>query len=219
MSCMRRSGRLKDAPLCCYWAGHRAQEYKALSGERRHIWPVITRKGTTGQLDQRFSVLLVRLAPHSRWAPENSPENYLWLKLLLENRRKIWVSLYICSPGSRNPCFTHPQMKTASVLEVEEISGYCCDLLQTSVYMPCNDSAVEGEQKQAEVWHLACGRPKWIQISGYGLCWGICRKQVGIQRHEATTHFSDNYSRLSASWWPLRQRGELWLAQLKQRGN
>lgn len=42
-------------------------------------------------------------------------------------------------------------MKTASVLEVEEISGYCCDLLQTSVYMPCNDSAVEGEQKQAGV--------------------------------------------------------------------
>lgn len=80
--------------------------------------------------------------------------------------------------------------------------------------MPCNDSAVEVAQRQAEVWHLACGCPKWIQISGYSLCQGTCRKQVGIQRRKATTHFPDNCSQLSASWWPLRQRGELYYSWL-----
>lgn len=61
-------------------------------------------------------------------------------------------------------------------------------------------------QRQAGFWHLACGHPKWIQISGYGRCRGIHRKELGIQRFKATTHFSENYSQLSAPWWPLRQR-------------
>ena len=190
--------------------GTGALEYKVLSGKRsRRIWPVITRKRTTGQLDQRFPVLLVQLAPHSRWAPENSPRTTCGWSCSWKMGGKVWgISVYLL-PWKLKSLFYPSSNETASVLEVEEISGYCCDLLQTSVYVPCNDSAVEVVQRQTGVWHLACGRPKWIQISGYGLCQGICRKQVGIQRHEATTHFSENYSQLSASWWPLRQRGEL----------
>lgn len=33
------------------------------------------------------------------------------------------------------------------MLEVEEISNYFCDILQTSDYAPYNDSAVEAEQR------------------------------------------------------------------------
>lgn len=76
------------------------------------------------------------------------------------------------------------------MLEAEEISGCCCNWTQTSVYEFCNATAVELVQRQAGFWHLVCGHPKWIQISGWGPCQGTCREQVGIQSQEATTHFS-----------------------------
>lgn len=80
-----------------------------LASKQRHIWTMITRDGKRGQLDQRFPLLLVWQAPHSRWALENGPDWMdLWLQLLLKNERK---HPSICSPGSWNPCFIHPQMK------------------------------------------------------------------------------------------------------------